>query len=382
MSDEQVQPDFDVSVPDIPLPQETTATGEIADEFDAAFRLAFIGAGQGGGRLASTFYRLGYRRVMALNTASQDLATLPIPETNKMQIGEGGAGKNPKVAQAIMAERQGDVLDFMRRTFGTGLDRIMVTVGAGGGTGAGTVNGLVHTARELLQMTKAPSDKVGVIVALPKYSESNKVMANAYAVLSNLSTLVAQRLVSPLIVLDNERIHGLYPSLSVDSFWDTSNLSICSLFHLFNTIASKHSHYTSFDKNDLLHVLDSGLIVFGATPLSKWDDPTDISMAIRNNLSKNILSGGVTLSSGTVAGAVVIGSQAILSKLNMSHLEHGFDQLGRMLRPNSTVHRGIYRGDKDNIVVYTVIGGLERPAEKLADLRRMGNVSVEPEPWS
>ncbi len=65
-SNEQV----DISLPDMPVPEAyVEETKKIEDEFDGAFNFAFIGAGQGGGRIAETFHKFGYRRVCALNTS-------------------------------------------------------------------------------------------------------------------------------------------------------------------------------------------------------------------------------------------------------------------------------------------------------------------------
>jgi len=348
---------------------------EIKDDFEAGFKFAFIGAGQGGGRIAQTFYKLGYRRVCAVNTAEQDLATLGLPANLKMCLGKtGGAGKNPAVAKAAFKDSKEDVLDFMRRSFGPTLDRIFVCAGAGGGTGAGTAVQLVDTAVELQKALRCPSEKVGVVVALPKLAEGKRVAANAYNTLNDLLFLVEKGIVSPLIVVDNEKIGTLYPTLAVDPFWDTANMSVCSLFHLFNTVCLKHSHYTSFDKADLLTVLDSGLITFGANPVDKFTDETDISFAVRNNLRKNILTGGIDLTTGTIAASVVIGGVEIMNALPQAYIEHAFDQLNRMLKPGNTVHRGIYRGNKPSLVVYTIIGGLAKPDEKLADLKRIGDL--------
>lgn len=373
MSDTVNNPqEIDVTVPDIPMPQSAEAQ-EIKDEFEAGFKFAFVGSGQGGGRIAQTFWRLGYRRVCAINTAQQDLATLGIP--NKMCLGDsGGAGKNPSVAKAAFKDRKEDVLDFMRRSFGQKLDRIFVCVGAGGGTGAGTAVQLVDTAVELQKALRSETEKVGVIVALPKLAEGKRTAVNAFNTLNDLLFLVEKGNISPLIVVDNEKIGTLYPNLAVDPFWDTANMSVCSLFHLFNTVCLKHSHYTSFDRADLMTVLDSGLITFGANPVDKFTDETDISYAVRNNLRKNILTGGIDLSTGNVAASVVIGSVQILNALPQAHIEHAFDQLNRMLKPGNTVHRGIYRGDRNSLVVYTIIGGLGKPDEKLAELKRIGDL--------
>ena len=277
---ENAQSDFDVEMPDIPLP-DSREIPDIKDEFvEAGFKFAFIGSGQGGGRIAQTFWKIGYRRVCAVNTAQQDLATLELPETHRLCLGKtGGAGKNPTVAKAAFKECKEDVLDFMRRSFGPSFDRIFVCVGAGGGTGAGTAVHLVDTAVELQKALRCPTEKVGVIVALPKLAEGKRVAANAFNTLNDLLDLTVKGNVSPLIIVDNEKIGTLYPNLAVDPFWNTANLSVCSLFHLFNTICVKHSHYTSFDRADLLTLLDSGLITFGANPVYK----SDTLMALLNS---------------------------------------------------------------------------------------------------
>lgn len=371
--------DFDIETPDIPLP-EIQEKQEIADEKKGAFRFAFIGSGQGGSRIAHTFWQLGYRRVCAINTAQQDLATLPLPEDRKLAIGTGGAGKNPAAAEQALNERAEDVLDFMRKAFGPVYDRTIVCIGAGGGTGAGTVAGLVQKAAELQVANKCPTNKVGVVVALPKVSEGKKPCANAFWVLKKLIELVAAGSVSPLIILDNERITALYPGLAVEPFWERANSSVCSLFHLFNSISTQQSTYTAFDPNDFKTILDSGLIVFGATPVAKWQEAGAISFALRDNLKKNILAGGVNLATGTLGAAVVIASKAILGQVPHEHLDQAFDQLTRLLRPGSTVHRGIYSGSKDAMAIYTALGGLGAPTDKLDELRRLGDVLLAEKP--
>jgi cell division GTPase FtsZ len=376
----ELSADFDIQTPDIPLP-EIQEKVEIADTKKTAFRFAFIGSGQGGSRIAQCFYSLGYRRVCAINTASQDLATLALPESQKLIIGAGsGAGKNPNAAKQWFDSMSEDVLDFMRRNFGPVYDRTIVCVGAGGGTGAGTVTGLVRKAAELQIANKCETAQVGVIVALPKITEGKKPNANAYWVLKDLLEMVRDGSVSPLLVLDNERISALYPGLAIDPFWQRANSSICSLFDLFNTISVQNSTYTAFDPNDFKTILDSGLIVFGATPVARWEEAGALSFAIRDNLKKNILSGGINLGSGKVGAAVIIASKSILGRVPHEHLDQAFDQLTRMLQPGSTVHRGIYCGSKDVMAVYTAIGGLENLDEKLEELKRLGDIVMTNKP--
>jgi len=65
--------DLGVDIPDIPLPSEGPPADKVEDKFDSAYKFAIVGIGQGGSRLAETFWKLGYRRVAVINTASLDL---------------------------------------------------------------------------------------------------------------------------------------------------------------------------------------------------------------------------------------------------------------------------------------------------------------------
>lgn len=365
--------DIDINLPDIPMPVAQEKKEIKKDECEVAFKFAFIGAGQGGSRIAEAFYNLGYRKLSAINTAQQDLNTINLEA--KLCIGDGGAGKDPAKAEKLFNERKEDVLDFIRDSFGDEVDRIFVCAGAGGGSGAGMVEPLIHTAREAQKILNSGTDKVGCILALPKHSEGQKVNENAYNTLNRVLKLVDQGVVSPFIILDNEKVHELYPGLAVAPFWKTANSSMAGLFHLFNLTASKDSSYSSFDSNDYKQLLDSGLIVFGASPVPNWEKASDISKTVRDNLRKNILSGGVNLNTGNSAGVVMIGGKEVLDNVPQENLDRAFDQFTRILGEHSIVHRGIYSGDKPNsLTVYTLIGGLGAPIEKLEQLKELGGI--------
>jgi len=364
--------DIDLIVPDIPLPPEPEEKKEVKDEVEGAFKFAFIGAGQGGSRIAESFHKLGYRKIGVVNTAQQDLNTVHVD--NKLCIGSGGAGKDRSVAAKCFEEKKDDVLDFMRRSFGEDLDRIFVCAGAGGGSGAGTVVPLVKTAQELQETLNSDSKKVGVILALPKYSEGKRVNANAYETLKEVCELVEQGAVSPLVIIDNEKTSKLYSNVSVSNFWQTANMSTAGVFHLFNMTASKDSSYSSFDSSDYKSVLDSGITIFGATPVADWKDPVNISRAVRSIAQSGSMSGGIDISTANAAGAILIGGKEVLDDIPQSNLDQAFDQLTRLLRSGSVVHRGVYSGDKNNLTVFTIIGGISTPEEKLTELKKLGDV--------
>lgn len=381
----QEKKDFTVDVPDMPMPDLTVSDAEIVkDECRGAFKMAFVGAGQGGSRIAEAFWKMGYRRVCCINTNKQDLAAIQIPEANKfvMDIGSGGAGKDPSRGDAAAKQYYEDIYDLMRRSFGRDFDRIMVCIGAGGGTGSGSVASLVKIAHDIAKSFKVelPDGRpvVGVIASLPRVAEGKKVNENALGVMGQLFGMVGTekgkmggRTISPLVILDNDRISRIYPGLSVSEFWATANRSVSALFHLFNNIALEDSEFTTFDRADFENILDSGVVSFGACPIRKWELSTDISHAIRDNLKNNVMVGGFDISQAQVAGCVFIGSNDVLTSIPQEHLEHGFEMLSRIMRQGGTVHRGIYKGSKPGLVVYSALGELGQPAERMSEIVRV-----------
>jgi len=352
--------DIGIDLPDIPMPDENAQTREIEDEFEGAYKFAIIGVGQGGSRIAETFWNLGYRRVCVINTAKQDLKFINIPEDRKLLLDHGGAGKDPETAEKIFQENAEEICDFFHEKLGTSYDRVLVCAGAGGGTGAGGAPVVFKIVKDHTSAT------VGFVSALPTKAEGNQVAKNTKRTMQKIVEYTKDGILSPLIVLNNEKIKELYPGLSINKFWTTANSSVCSLFHLFNKISAQDSSYTTFDKADLDSVLNSGIITFGATPIkTEQANDTDISKAIRNNLKKNILA-GADISTGNIAACVMVVNNKLMDEVPQEALEHGFGQLNRLLAKDNTVHRGIYTSNKPGIAVYTVIGGLE-PAKDWFD---------------
>lgn len=388
MSDDIIDDDFLMDM-DIPMPDDSAVESDIVkDEFDAAFKLAFVGCGQGGSRIAESFYKLGYRRVCCINTTDQDLKGIDIPDANKLVIGEGhgGAGKNPENGEKAAAAAYEDIYDLMRKSFGKEFDRIIVCVGAGGGTGTGSCETVIDIAIDIAKSFKVQEEggnpAVGVIASMPKVTEGGKVNANAYRVLNKMFVMVGEagrlgaRKISPLIVVDNDRINKLYTRVPASKFWDVANKNISSLFHLFNSIAIKDSDFTTFDQSDFKDILDSGLLTFGACPIKKWDEAADISHAIRDNLKRNVLVGGFDLSLAKAAGCVFVANPSVLDEIPQEYLEHGFEMLTRTMKKGSVVHRGIYKGGKPGLVVYSILGDLGRPDERMEEIARIGGVQI------
>jgi len=368
-----------LDIPDLPDIPEEDHVEELKDECNAAFTLGIIGVGQAGSRLAESFSKSGYCRVIAINTAPQDLSSIDISEENKLLISKGvsrGAGKSPSVGKSSVNTYKDQIFDLMIEKFGKDVDLILICLGAGGGTGSGGGPECISIAREYFD-TIRKEPRVGVLASMPKTGESTVVNKNAFITLESLIQKAESKEISPLILIDNAKIGKLFPSLSSIGFWEVANSMIVSLFHLFNDIAARDDGVVSwaFDRADLDTVLRSGIITFGATRIPKYEKATDVAQYVRDNLQKNALVGDLDLSSAKSAACIFIGNDKILGSLPEEYLEYGFEQVKRMLNPEgSVVHRGVYKSTSKDLRVYTLIGGLSKPDLRMREIAKLGRV--------
>lgn len=369
-----------VVVPSLDLEQYEPQVREelgVIDVTSGSTQFAWIGVGQCGGRLVKSFYDLGYRKVIALNTSRHDLDLLELPKEQKflMDIGEMGAGKDMTRGKEAAQKYQQEVLHKIRKLFGSSVKHIMVCFGAGGGTGSGSVLELIETAKKYARYTgiSNPDKNVGAIMTLPTIGEASSplVAKNAHKIASDLGKLAAAGKLSPLIIIDNEKINKLYPGLTVKSFWPTINSTVGGLFDIFNKLSAQPSRYTSFDTVDYQSIIETGgCAIMGITKVKEIKDTYSISRAVKNNLEKTLLAGGFDLSSAKVAGCIVIGGKRLMANVEglQDRINYAFDVLSE-ITGQATIHRGVYEDDRDSLRVYTIIGGLELPAKRLAELK-------------
>src|SRR5262245_37443206 len=337
-----------------------------AFDFEVAFKLAFLGAGQGGGRIAAAFYKLGYRRVCAFNTTAADFKGLP-EELAKLALPAGGAGKDTGLAARLLEEHRDEVGDHMLRAWGNDIDYAFICAALGGGTGSGTVAGLVELARR-----RTP--RVGAVVSLPPAREGQRQCVNA---LSAFKALLALQ-VSPLVVIDNARVHAIYKPGFLD-LYGVANNAVVQLLHLFNQLAAVHSELITFDAAELGQLLDGGIVTMGAADLAvaQIQSPADVSTAIRERLAASVLV-EVDLKTSSKAGCLFVASEDVLRQFSQDYFDAGFEQLERLVsgrgRADAVVHRGVYPFPTDGVQCYTMLSGLAPPAAKLADLAKGSGV--------
>ncbi len=342
--------------------------------FEVAFNMAFIGTGQGGSRIANAFHQIGYGRVAVFNTTDMDFKGLA-DEIPKLNLAVGGAAKDAAFAAEQYAAREDEVWDLLTRAWGNNAEYALVCASLGGGTGSGTAPKLVQTARRYMEERgKAP--KVGAIVSLPSLAEGQQQAKNAVNAFRELLALK----VSPLVVIDNGRIHELYNKPGITKLYPIANTTVSNLFHLFNQLAAVHSEFITFDKSELGQLLDGGVVAMGAADIEMEGitSPADISSKIRDELTNNVLA-TVDLKRGRKAACLFVGAPDVLDALSLDFFEAGFSQLNRTVGSahkgaSTIVHRGLYPGDAPGLQAYTMISELEPPVERLAQLAKVGNM--------
>ena len=339
-----------------------------AFDYDVAFNMAFVGSGQGGARLASSFYELGYRRVGLFNTAESDFQGLP-DEIERHTLDLGGAAKDARFAEQALTGREEEVWDLLQRSWGNDMDYGLVCVGLGGGTGSGTSGKIVEIARQYME-SKGKPPRVGAIVSIPSYTEGQQVCRNAVTAFQKLMELK----VSPMILIDNARIHDLYKP-GMTQLYNVANSTVSQLFHLFNQLAAVHSPLITFDRSELAQLLDHGICVMGAASLQNISSPADISAGIRDQLTNNVLA-SVDLKKGTKGACLFVGDQNHLDNLSLDYFDAGFTQMNRTLKGGtSVVHRGVYLGASPGLQAYAMISDLQPPVSTLARLAKEANMT-------
>jgi cell division GTPase FtsZ len=345
----------------------------IEDEFASpvAFRLAFLGSGQGGCRIANSFWSLGYRSVGAFNTTEQDFDGLD-PDMPKVSLNIGGARKDMQLARDNLKGRDQEVWDLFQRAWGAQVDYGIVCVGLGGGTGSGTALPLVQLARRYMEEQGKPP-RVGALVSIPSADDGQQICRNAVASFREL--LHAK--VSPFIVIDNARVHELYKPPMADLL-PKSNELVSEMLHLFNQLAATKSPHVTFDSSELADLLDSGIVVMGAAdiPVADIKSPADVSSRIRGELAKSVLA-QVDLGTGNKAACIFVGDDEVLNGFSKDYFTAGFTQLDRVVGTSAggapvVVHRGIYPSTQEGsgLQCYTMVSALAPPYKRLEELAR------------
>jgi cell division GTPase FtsZ len=371
--------DIDVSeFLDVALDEETSPSSgepEILDANEVGLRFGFIGAGQGGCNLVSTFWEsFGYRRCVLFNTTAKDLAHTSIPQSNHVvPAGFDGAGKNRERGREAAVAAKADVHAALQQRIKT-VDYLFVVSSAGGGSGSGATPVLADIAVQYIKQltgltTEEATKRVGIITMLPERADGSAVVKNAGQLLSEI-TINGRSKYGPMLLIDNQRVKVMGKG-TLGDWQEKSNKLTARLFDIFNALSARDSRVATFDPTDYTSVLSSGIITIGLNILRHGiEQETSISAQLRANLSSNLLVDGLDLSSGTHAALLIVSDEKNLSAEHSNvALQRASETLlallGNSEEKSVMLHQGVYSSKQPVVIVYSIIGGLTIAQSKL-----------------
>jgi len=358
----------EINMPNVPLeefeiPQEELMSDAgVKNKYVGSIEYGVIGSGQAGGRIAKSFYDLGYKKAVAINTAESDLTPLQLPKVQKLLIGElQGSGKSMTKGRVAAEEANQRILDKLRAVFGN-VKKIIISAGFGGGTGAGSLPVLIDIAAHYLTEIGVENayNNVVVIAALPTTGELKTpvVASNTAEVKRQMFGRVNDNTVGPVILIDNSRIQKLYRGIPPTKFWQTVNDTITGMFQMFNFFSFQLTEFTSFDSEDYNTVISTpGVAVMGATRVPDSKDAT-LSQALQDNFKKTLLCADADYTTAREAACVVVADAKFMDIMSMDTINYGFDAVHNLIG-NANLHRGLYGGNVKGIRAYTLIAGMK-----------------------
>jgi len=332
---------------------------------DRSLYFGVVGLGQAGSRIAETFYEMGYE-ACAMNTATQDLEFIELPENRKLFLpyALGGAGKELDNGRAAIEQNADAVTSKMGEIFGDDQEVFILAVSGGGGTGSGGAEAMVSL---MSQMGKP----VCVIYVLPMDSEDSLSKHNAVTTLGKLAKMASENIVSTLIVVDNAKIELIYPGLSKAEFWSTANNAIVAPLHLFNHLSAMPTQYDSLDSMDFGRLFLGGdCSVYGMIEVENYMETTAIAEAVLENLKGTLLASDFDLREARLGGFMVTGSPEVLRELPAENIHYAQNMISEECDYAQLV-KGVYELpiEEDVVRVYTMFSGLGLPSARVDALK-------------
>ena len=301
---------------------------------DRSLDITVLGLGQAGGNIAAEFHRRGYR-ALAFNTAKTDLASLALPEAQRIHIGvESGSGASSDV-------------DGGRECLAAHAERIRATVAEHAASAdvvvvaAGLGNGIGSCAPEFVALLGDLGLPIVALTALPHHYESGIAKVNALCAIRD----IAQNPPLGWVLIDNAKLARLHHDLPINAYFEAINRDIVEPLDVFNRLNDRESVVPvrmlgSEDLRTLL--LGGGILNYHSRELAKLD-AVDVFETVRASLADNpIMPGGSELANVAYLGLVIEASERTLAACPFSFYEEIAEQAKRETG-GAAVYVGLYR---------------------------------------
>lgn len=232
-----------------------------------------IGVGGGGGNAVNHMYDQGIHDVSfaVCNTDSQALNDSPVPY--RLQLGHEGLGAGNRPARAAAAAEES--LEDIKKMLDDGTRMVFITAGMGGGTGTGAAPIIAREAKNMGILT------VG-IVTIPFRFEGLRKIDQALDGVDNMS-----KNVDALLVINNERLRGIFPDLTVDDAFAKADDTLSVAARSIADIITFHGKI-NLDFNDVRTVLKDGGVAIMSTAFGEGEHR--VTQAIESALHSPLLN--------------------------------------------------------------------------------------------
>lgn len=351
-------------------------TTDMMRQSKKAIDVGIIGAGQGGSRIAESFYKLGYTNTCVVNTARQDLHYIEIPDENKLllEYTKGGVGKDIELGAEAAEAYEKEIFKLMEETFLNEIDMILVCVGGGGGSGSGSAETLIKLASRF----ELP---VNVLITIPRHSEDATTRYNALMTLDKLAKKAGNKGISGLIVVDNAKIQSKYPQITEKELWLRANHDITSTLDMFNKIAFQPTNNIALDTMDFARIFvdTSSCIIYGNSVVTEFYNEQALATSLVESLKSGLLAEGFNIKETVNAGVIICHHPSVA--LPSANVEYAFETLNEAIGA-ATVFRGLYAVDDesvtpDQLVVHCIFSGLGIPRSRIDGMMERNRVEMQ-----
>jgi len=347
--------------------EEDEMPAKVVVKSEKSINFGVIGSGQAGGRLAETFYRLGYDAV-AVNTATQDLKFLNLPETNKLllEFGLGGAARELDLGKAAAEAHKDKIMELVNNQLADA-QVLVFCLSLGGGSGAGSCETIV----DLLTSTGKP---LMVMTVLPMESEDAQTKHNALETLSKLTKFAQTKRIANLVVVDNAKIESLFSDVGQMDFYNVANRAIVEPLDVFNKLSSMPSNVKPLDPTELAKILidGEGLTTYGEIKVSNYSDETAIAEAVVENLNSNLLASGFDLKQAKYVGVLLTANKEVWKKIPSVAVNYATAMISDHCGTPKGIFKGVYTTEdtEDCVKVYSMFSGLGLPMSRVEQLKK------------
>jgi cell division GTPase FtsZ len=339
-------------------------------------RVALIGVGQAGGKVAQAIAEFDYemdfgavQSAFAVNTAEADLQSLDI---DTMLIGQDrvkghGVGGDNELGAEIMQSEATEVMDGLDGRITSQTEAVMVVAGLGGGTGSGSAPAL---ARELGRVYDIPVYVLGV---LPGRDEGGIYQANAGR---SLKTVIREADAALLIDNDAWRESGE----SVQEGFDAINRQIAQRVGvlLASGEAVEGVGESVVDSSEIINTLREGGIASLGYATAEASEEAAENVNTVTSLTRNALLTSMSLPDAVEAEAallVIAGRPERISRKGVERARSWVEEETGSLQ----VRGGDFPLDSDRLGALVLLCGVERSRRVKEFMERAREASASAE---